>query len=84
MAYGGVVYVDGGLTGIGRAARVRPDLAGHRLANHLMSHIAKIATTRGIIRQAGTEVQKGIISRERKEMRERAGDVELFYKVSIY
>ena len=84
VAFSGVLYVDGGLTGVGRAARIRPDLAGQRLAYHLMTNMAKIAKDKGIIRQAGTEVQKGIISRERREMKERVGEVDLLYKVSIF
>ena len=81
MAFGGVLLVDDGLTGVGRAARVNPVLAGHRLAYYLMNHCAKWATANGIIRQSGTEVQRGIINRE---SRERGGSIEILYKVNVY
>lgn len=83
VAFAGVLFVDDGLTGIGRAARVDPALAGHGLANHLMINCARWAKAKGIIRQAGTEVHKGIISRERRERREKDGDAEILMKIIL-
>ena len=63
VAFGAVILVDGGQTGIGRGARIHTAFAGRALGRRLQNYCVDWAVSKGISTQCFTEIHLGEIRR---------------------